>query len=173
MVSLILNSLEETAIVGKLIGTHLTPGSIVLLSGALGTGKTRLAKSICAALGVNPDVVISPTYTLVNIYEGLWPVYHVDLFRLSSTEDLEDFDWDDLISENGITLVEWPELLRSLLTNEPQLWMALHSLPDETRIVEVQPLQGSFDSLLKALIRYEHAHTEHSFSLSGDKFDKK
>ena len=173
MISLTLHSLEETVIVGKLIGNHLFPGSIVLLSGDLGTGKTTLAKSICLALGVSPDVVISPTYTLVNIYTGHWPVYHVDLFRLNSTKDLEDFDWDDLITKEGITLVEWPQMLRSFLTNEPQLWIALQSLPDETRILEIQTVQDPFNSLLNALNHHEHVHFEHSFSPCGNEFDQK
>ena len=172
MISLTIHSLEEMMIAGKLIGNHLFPGSIVLLSGDLGTGKTTLAKSICSALGVNPNIVISPTYTIVNIYEGMWPICHADLFRLSSPKELEDFDWDELISEEGVTLVEWPEFLQFFLTNEPQLWISLQSLSGTIRNLEIRTLQDNFKSLFNAFDHYEHAHAEYGFSRLGNQFDK-
>ena len=157
MDSMVLHSLDDTENVGKLIGKNLISGTIILLSGELGTGKTTVTKSICAALGVNPDVVISPTYTLVNVYTGKWLIHHVDLFRLSSPEDLDNFDRDDLICEEGITLVEWPELIKPLLAEEPRLMIELDFLEEDTRRMAIRPLYDPFDSLFDALTPYEHA----------------
>ena len=159
MHSIVLHSLDDTENIGKLIGKNVSPGTIILLSGDLGAGKTTMAKSICAALGVNPDVVISPTYTLVNVYQGQWLIHHVDLYRLSSSEDLDNFDWDDLISDGGITLVEWPVLLKPLLEKEPQLMIELRPLEENTRRMEIRHLHDSFDSLFEALKHYEHSCT--------------
>ena len=159
MHSIVLHSLDDTENIGKLIGKNVSLGTIILLSGELGAGKTTVAKSICAALGVNPDVVISPTYTLVNVYQGQWLIHHVDLYRLSSPEDLDNFDWDDLISDGGITLVEWPELLKPLLGKEPQLMIELRSRGENTRMMEIRHLHDSFDSLFEALKHYEHSCT--------------
>jgi tRNA threonylcarbamoyladenosine biosynthesis protein TsaE len=101
-----LSSLENTDAVARKIAAHLLPGAILLFWGSMGAGKTTFAKSLCAGLGVLPEIVTSPTYTLVNIYPGDWTVFHVDLFRLNASEELDDFDRDDLITDEGITLVE-------------------------------------------------------------------
>jgi len=159
MYSLLSQSLNDTENIGKLIGKNLSPGKIILLTGELGSGKTTLAKSICAALGVNPDVVISPTYPLVNVYEGQWPIHHVDLYRLSSPEDLDSFDREDLINEEGVTLVEWPEFIKLLIGDEPQLQIELHAQKETTRKLEIQNLYDSFDSLFEALKQYEYSRT--------------
>lgn len=158
MIALELSSLKTSAMIGNLIGNHLQPGNLVLLSGSLGSGKTTLTKSICAALGVNPNTVISPTYTMVNVYQGRWPIHHVDLYRLSSPDDLDSFDRDDLISEDGVTLVEWPELLQPLLETEPQLWIDLKPLTEASRMMQIDPRYAPFEDLIDALKDYEHSH---------------
>ena len=80
-----LNSLENTDEIARKMAANLFPGAILLLWGSMGAGKTTFAKSLCAGLGVLPEIVTSPTYTLVNIYPGDWPVFHVDLYRPSTT----------------------------------------------------------------------------------------
>ena len=152
-----LSSLEATAQVGRLIGSHLKAGCVLLLSGNLGSGKTTLTKSICAALAVPPDGVISPTYTIVNVYQGHWPIHHVDLYRLTAPEDLDSFDWEDLICAAGVTLVEWPELLQPLLAEEPQLQIHLQSLSETSRLLQVEAQHAAFDDLFHALHTYEHS----------------
>lgn len=153
-----LNSLGDTDAVGKIIGQHIPQGTILLLTGNLGAGKTTMTKSICAAMGVDPDTVISPTYTMVNIYEeGQWPIHHVDLYRLTNPDDLDGFDHDDLISEEGVTLVEWPQFLVELLDTEPQLAIRLQSQENnECRLMEVEAFHHAFDSLFETLKPYEH-----------------
>ena len=120
-----LNSLADTHRTGLLLGQALPRWAIVLLEGGLGAGKTTLAKSICEALGIRPEIVISPTYTLVNVYPGHWPVYHVDLFRLETPEALLELDRDDWINPQGPTLIEWPETARPLLSGDRVLEITL------------------------------------------------
>lgn len=151
-----LDSLETTDTFGRLMGTNLSQGCILLLTGNLGAGKTTLTKSICAGLGIDPDIVISPTYTMVNIYEGQWPIHHVDLYRLTEPDELDAFDREDLISDEGITLVEWPQLLEPLLLSEPRLALSLETLDENSRQLDIQPMNDTFESLFQALKPYEH-----------------
>jgi tRNA threonylcarbamoyladenosine biosynthesis protein TsaE len=116
---------EVTEDVGQLIGSRLPPTAICLLTGDLASGKTTLAKSICSALGIDPRIVISPTYTLTNIYPGLRPVFHVDLYRVQEPEELYGMDVDDWINPEGITLIEWPQVARGLLEDLPTLRLLL------------------------------------------------
>ncbi len=120
-----------------LLGQALPRSAIVLLEGGLGAGKTTLAKSICQALGIRPGIVISPTYTLVNVYPGRWPVYHVDLFRLETPEALLELDRDDWINPEGPTLIEWPETARALLSGDKVLEIALGLVDASTECREM------------------------------------
>lgn len=146
-----LNSLEKTLEVGQIIGTSIDADSVILLFGEMGTGKTTLTKSICQGLGVAPEIVISPTYTIVNIYPGRWTIHHVDLYRLEQTSDLENFDREDLISDGGITLVEWPEILLPILSDEPQLEIQLTAIGETQRLLKLNTSSMKFNSLFSAL----------------------
>ncbi|MBF0276451.1 MAG: tRNA (adenosine(37)-N6)-threonylcarbamoyltransferase complex ATPase subunit type 1 TsaE [SAR324 cluster bacterium] len=156
MFSIDSHSLDDTRNIGKLIGKNTGPGQIILLTGDLGSGKTTLSKSICEALGVNPDSVISPTYTLVNVYEGDFLIHHVDLYRLNTPEDLDSFDREDLISEEGVTLVEWPEFFKPLLESEALIEIELQTLDENTRRLKIQNTPDSSAPIIEALRYYEH-----------------
>lgn len=105
---------DETIRLGVAIGSTLRPGDIVFLIGELGTGKTRLAKGvISAATGADPDDVVSPTFTLVNVFEGTFPVYHADLYRIES-DQIAGTGLDDAFEESGAVIVEWGEKGRFL-----------------------------------------------------------
>jgi tRNA threonylcarbamoyladenosine biosynthesis protein TsaE len=96
---------------GEFAKTLPIPG-IVLLRGALGSGKTTLARGIAQGLGVeDPDAVNSPSFTLVNIYQGFCPIYHVDLYRLRGERDLYLTGLDDFMGKEGVTIIEWSERL--------------------------------------------------------------
>ena len=140
-----LNSLADTHRAGMLLGRALPRWAIVLLEGGLGAGKTTLAKSICEALGIRPESVISPTYTLVNVYPGRWPVYHVDLFRLETPEALLELDRDDWINPEGPTLIEWPETARALLSGDPVLEIALELVDSATESREMMLRESGQD----------------------------
>ena len=151
-----LNDPAETRAVGLALGAALPKRAIVLLCGPLGAGKTTLAKALCEALGIRPEVVISPTYTLVNIYPGPASVYHVDLFRLEDPGAMLEMDRDDWINPDGVTLIEWPEPARPLLAGEACLEVEL-ALGDEGRDVRRLTLRGvehSHEAVFAALERW-------------------
>ena len=108
----ITNSAEETRLLGKRLGKTLKPGMTVLLKGELGSGKTVFAQGIALGLEVPEDCyVTSPSYTIINEYQGTYPFYHADLYRLENTIEPYFMELDDILGGNGITAVEWPERL--------------------------------------------------------------
>ena len=125
-----LGTLAETGRLGATLAAHMPREAVLLLSGEMGAGKTTLTKAICKAWGINADTVISPTYTLVNIYPGPFPVYHVDLFRLEATDALAEMDPADWINPEGPTLIEWPDVALPLLEGLPLLWIHLTAPPE-------------------------------------------
>jgi tRNA threonylcarbamoyladenosine biosynthesis protein TsaE len=104
-------SAEETFDLGARIGSGLTGGEIILLDGPLGAGKTIFAKGIASALEIDEDEVTSPSFTLVNIYEGRLKLYHLDLYRLSEgASAAHAVDLDELLTdESAVFLIEWAE----------------------------------------------------------------
>lgn len=101
----------ETELVawGESLGRAATAPLVVTISGELGAGKTTLARAICRGYGVT-DEVTSPTFTLVHQYAApMSPVYHVDLYRLNDPRDLTNIGWDELLAEDALLLIEWPE----------------------------------------------------------------
>src|SRR6266700_3811096 len=105
---------EETRAVGEALGRHLEPGDVVCLAGPLGAGKTTLAQGIARGLGVD-EIVNSPTFTLVQEYAGRLPVYHLDVYRLSSPEEAADVALDEMLAAGGVVMIEWPERIAPLL----------------------------------------------------------
>jgi len=109
--SLTTHSEEETADVGRELARTLGPGSIVLLSGELGAGKTAFVRGIAEGLGIDPAEVTSPTFTLVQEYRGgRLPLYHVDLYRLVPAE-VDDLGLDEMTLAGGVTAIEWSDRL--------------------------------------------------------------
>lgn len=103
---------EDTTAFGTSYAAGLQRGDVVLLFGPLGAGKTTLVTGLARGLGVKESVV-SPTYTLLEIYEGRWPVYHFDFYRLDNPEQLRTVDPREYY-DSGITIMEWPERIREL-----------------------------------------------------------
>jgi tRNA threonylcarbamoyladenosine biosynthesis protein TsaE len=106
---------QETFDLGARIGRQLAGGEILLLSGSLGAGKTMLVKGIASALGVDEDDVSSPSFTLVNPYEGRLRLYHIDLYRLDAgSSAAHAVDLDDLLSdEAAVIAIEWAERIQN------------------------------------------------------------
>ena len=108
------NSPEETEALGCAFGKNLSAGAWVGLDGDLGAGKTCFTRGIAAGLGVPTGCpVTSPTFTLLNVYEGDLFLYHLDLYRLSSEDDLEAIGYYDLFTDEGVVLVEWASRIAS------------------------------------------------------------
>jgi tRNA threonylcarbamoyladenosine biosynthesis protein TsaE len=111
------SSEAETFRLGQVIGRLLKPLDVVLLIGELGAGKTRLAKGIVsAATRVDPHDVVSPTFTLINRYDGTYPVFHADLYRLEDSA-VDDSELLDSLEAGGALVVEWAEKIREFETD--------------------------------------------------------
>ena len=105
----ITNSPEQTERVGAALGAILTPGTILAYEGDLGAGKTAFTRGLAKGLGAT-DMVTSPTYTIVNEYlSGRLPLFHFDMYRLASADDLWDIGWEDYLDRGGVCAVEWSE----------------------------------------------------------------
>ena len=116
---LISNSPGTTLNLGRKLGINLQPGSIIALTGELGSGKTLFTRGICAGLAVPNKYVNSPTFILVNEYRGKYPVFHMDLYRLENAADGFEIGILDYLerADNGIIVIEWAERILSLLSD--------------------------------------------------------
>jgi len=110
------NSDIETVDIGKRLGLILSRGDVVALSGVLGSGKTWFTKGIGLGVGVDPDeVIVSPSFSIVNEYEGRCLLYHMDLYRLDSYSDIISAGLDDYFNDQSVVVVEWPERCPDML----------------------------------------------------------
>ena len=111
----ITNSPEETEALGARLARALEPGAVVAFTGDLGAGKTAFVRGLARGLGIR-DRVTSPTFTIVNEYEGgRLPLFHFDLYRLGSADELFDIGWEDYLARGGVCAVEWSERMEELL----------------------------------------------------------
>ena len=99
---------EETELAGVALAKSLVAGVVVAMYGELGAGKTAFVRGMARGLG-SPSRVTSPTFTIVNEYEGSLPLFHFDMYRLGSADELFDIGWDDYLARGGICVVEWSE----------------------------------------------------------------
>jgi tRNA threonylcarbamoyladenosine biosynthesis protein TsaE len=103
------SSPEETGHLAELVGQKIREGTVLCLEGDLGAGKTLFVQSLAHTLGVEGDVT-SPTFNLMNVYEGICRIYHFDLYRLETEEELEDIGFYEYTEEpEGIVVIEWPD----------------------------------------------------------------
>ena len=107
-------SAAETEALGASMGARLKAGTVVAFTGDLGAGKTAFVRGLARGLGI-ADRVTSPTFTIVNEYEGPTPLFHFDMYRLSGSEDLFDIGWEDYLSRGGVCAVEWSEQVADAL----------------------------------------------------------
>lgn len=128
---------SQTEQIGFIIGQLLEMGQVVALSGELAAGKTTLIKGICRGLGVQQPVD-SPTFTLINEYEGKYPVYHLDCYREERLQEWLELGIQEYFYGSGVTLIEWAERIATLLPADT-LWIRLeHDLADSKhRLLEL------------------------------------
>ena len=132
----ITNSPMETEAIGAALSKILTPGSVIAYRGDLGAGKTAFTRGLARGLGVG-DPVTSPTYTIVNEYlGGRMPLFHFDMYRLHSSDDLWDIGWEDYLERGGICAVEWSENVRDAL--EDPITVTIEKLGEDTRRITIE-----------------------------------
>jgi tRNA threonylcarbamoyladenosine biosynthesis protein TsaE len=137
-VQLVSRSIDDTQRLGEELGQLLSAGGIVCLYGELGTGKTVLSKGLATGLGVAArEAVRSPSFVLIHCYHGRVPVYHADLYRLSSPADIADIGLRELLGGDGVAMIEWADKLGASLPPE-RLDISLEHQSEETRLITIQ-----------------------------------
>jgi len=127
---------EETQKIGAEIGRRLSIPGIILLRGDLGAGKTTLTRGIAQGVGLaDTSLVNSPSFTLVNVYQGTCPIYHVDLYRLEGARDLYSIGLDDFMGSEGVTVIEWSERLSD--KTEDATEVEITDAGDDRRILRI------------------------------------
>jgi tRNA threonylcarbamoyladenosine biosynthesis protein TsaE len=144
---------QETIRLGEAIGTILRPLDTVLMIGDLGSGKTRLAKGmISRATGVPPNEVVSPTFTLVNRFDGEFPVYHADLYRIES-DQIYGIGLEDALEEGGALVIEWAEKAENF-DEDPLTIFVQFGHEDDSRKIVLQWLGlGSWQDRIAQAVR--------------------
>ena len=142
---------EATDRLGFSLGQLLLPGDFIALHGELGAGKTRFAGGVARGLGVDQAVpVTSPTYTLLNIYQGRIPLYHFDLYRLQGDDDVVELGFTDYFTGDGVSLVEWPERLQSELP-PGRLEIFMKYIDENVRKIELVAVAARYEKLIEQL----------------------
>lgn len=132
----ITNSPEQTEAVGAALAKHLPAGTILAYRGDLGAGKTAFTRGIAKGLGCN-EVVTSPTYTIVNEYlTGRLPLFHFDMYRLRSADDLWGIGWDDYLDRGGVCAVEWSENVSEAM--EDAIFITIEKLGEDERRITIE-----------------------------------
>ena len=132
----ITNSPEETEKIGAALAKTLKPGMVIAYRGDLGAGKTAFTRGLARGLGYT-DSVTSPTYTIVNEYlGGRLPLFHFDMYRLRSADDLWDIGWEDYLERGGVCAVEWSENVAEAL--EGAITVSIEKLDDTTRRITIE-----------------------------------
>ena len=139
----ITNSPEETERVGAALGAVLAPGSILAYEGDLGAGKTAFTRGLARGLGATEQVT-SPTYTIVNEYlSGRMPLFHFDMYRLASADDLWDIGWEDYLERGGVCAVDWSENVAEAMENA--ITVRIEKLGEDTRRITIEGGEGLVD----------------------------
>ena len=139
----ITHSPEETEKIGEALAKSLQPGTILAYRGDLGAGKTAFTRGLARGLGCK-ETVTSPTYTIVNEYlGGRLPLFHFDMYRLASSDDLWDIGWEDYLEREGVCAVEWSENVQDAM--EDAITVTIEKLGETTRRITIEGGQGYAD----------------------------
>ena len=132
------DSPARTEALGELVAARLRPGDVVACYGGLGMGKTAFTRGLARGLGVT-EPVTSPTYTIVNEYlSGSMPLFHFDMYRLGSSDELFDIGWEDYLSRGGVCCVEWSENVDDAFDDPIRVTFTRGSGGDECRVITVE-----------------------------------
>ena len=137
------NSPAQTESIGAALGKIIEPGTVIAYRGDLGAGKTAFTRGLARGLGCT-EIVTSPTYTIVNEYlGGRIPLFHFDMYRLRSSDDLFDIGWEDYLDRGGVCAVEWSENVDDAM--EDALYITIEKLGEDTRRITIEGGGGLAD----------------------------
>ena len=137
MMQITTHSADETQALGQKLASRLAPGDVIAYFGDLGAGKTAFTRGLAQGLGIT-DPVTSPTYTIVNEYlSGRIPLFHFDMYRLSSSDELFDIGWEDYLSRGGVCAVEWSENVEDALQDAIRVTIEKGADEPDTRHITI------------------------------------
>jgi len=145
-------SVDETQKLGEIIGTAVTGGTVLALTGDLGSGKTAFVQGLARGLEVPDDYYItSPSYTLINEYPGRFPLFHVDLYRISDPMDMEDLGLYEILHDSGIVAIEWADRIEQKLLPD-SITIRFEITDDDTRKICITAYDLKNATLLKNIL---------------------
>lgn len=136
--------------VGRALAKKLKPGDILCLFGELGSGKTTFVKGLAQGLAVNPQAVNSPTFVLLNIYDGKLPLYHFDFYRLEHPDEIATIGYDEFLFGQGVAVVEWAERFGKYLPEEHLEIKFVHA-GESNRRIEMRAKGTRAEQIIKSL----------------------
>lgn len=135
--TVITKSPEQTELLGKKLAAFLRPGDVIAYYGDLGAGKTAFTRGLAAGLGIR-EAVTSPTYTIVNEYlSGRMPLFHFDMYRLSSSEELFDIGWEDYLARGAVCAVEWSENVEGAFYGD-EIKVVFEKTGENSRLIRIE-----------------------------------
>jgi tRNA threonylcarbamoyladenosine biosynthesis protein TsaE len=145
------HSQDETMIFGRILGETLKPGSVIGLIGDLGAGKTCFIKGLAYGINrISENEVTSPTFNILQEYEGRFPLYHFDAYRLSGVADLEAVGFEDYIYGDGISVIEWADRIIDALPGECLL-VYIEMINEHSRLFTFKTLCNQYDEILEKM----------------------
>ena len=135
-IEIITNSEEETTAVGSKIGKLAKAGDVIAMFGGLGAGKTAFVRGLAGGMGIDARVS-SPTFTIVNEYNGKVPLFHFDMYRLSSSDELFEIGWEDYLDRGGVCVVEWSENVEDIFPPET-MKITIDKLDENRRKITIE-----------------------------------
>ena len=163
IINTVSESPEETQQVGVQLGKLSQPGDVFLLVGGLGAGKTCLTQGIAWGLGIE-GYAASPSFVLINQYRGRLPLYHIDLYRLDSIEEVNELGLDDYLYGNGVCVVEWAEKAWAVLPRE-NLTVEMSFFSDTSRSITLKPNGKRYVEMISQLSITQRAKEGKRWSL--------
>ena len=140
---------EDTMEIAENLESEKFPGMVICLDGELGSGKTVFVKGFAKALGIK-ETITSPTFSLVKEYhEGEMPLFHMDVYRLEDSN--ENFGLDDYLNQDGVCIIEWPEMIEGQLPEE-RLDIRIKVIDDNTRVFVFTPYGQQYEELCEAVL---------------------
>jgi tRNA threonylcarbamoyladenosine biosynthesis protein TsaE len=150
-VSVVSSNPEETFFIGKIIGEHLTKGDVLALMGELGTGKTCFTHGVARGMGVPERFrITSPSFTLINEYEGRMNLYHFDLYRLQGSQDMGDLGYEEYLFGEGVSVIEWADKIKDVISQEA-LRISFKYLDENRREIVISGQKKRIAQILNAL----------------------
>lgn len=149
-----INGIEDTKQLAEKIAMYVVPGTVILLNGDLGVGKTTFSQFFGSALGVAQNIT-SPTFNIIKSYDGRMPFHHMDCYRLEGAED--DLGFDEYFYGDGVTIVEWPEMIEEFLP-ESYLTLQIKRVDEMSREVTLNAIGAEANKLKEQIVNEITAH---------------